>query len=124
MKSAVVFAAIGLGLLLLMLSGLWATLFPAKASWTEEKADRWREVKSQIYNLSFTINRPNRMHGGQDAGAAMAEYKALQKENDELTAEFESAAARPNTVSKLLKWTGIALTVIGVIGWYSVKNTS
>jgi hypothetical protein len=62
------------------------------------------------------------MHRGPDLGPIKAEYEQLKQEHELLKSEFESAAVRPNTIAKVLKWTGISLAGIGVIGWYVVKN--
>jgi hypothetical protein len=120
MKSAVV-GIMGLGFLLLLLSGLWTTLFPPTSRWTQEKADQSAKIKNRIYNLAFTVNAPNpSMHSGQDIGPLKAEYEQLKKEDAELNADFASATETPKTVSNFLKWSGISLAVIGIFGWYAV----
>jgi hypothetical protein len=126
MKSAVPLGAIGLGFLLLLLSSLWSTLFPATSTWTEEKAIRSSEVKARISNLGPIIysTKPISMHRGPDPGSLKAEFDALVKENEQLDAEFESAATSPKTASRLLKWSGISLAIVGLIGWYAVKQSS
>lgn len=123
MKSQVMFGAIGLGLFLLVLSSLWTTLFPPRSNWSPEKELRWREVKARIHSLSFVVGNTQTpsLHGGPDPAQAKQEYDELQKENAQLTAEFQTAAYRPNTIAKYLKWTGISLAALGIIGWYAVK---
>jgi hypothetical protein len=123
MKSAV-FGAIGLGFLLLILSGLWSTLFPAASSWTQEKADHWIKVKQRLYELSPLIHGRYRPHGGPDPATIKAEYDSLQKENEQLSADYESTASRPNTIASVMKWSGMALAIVGIVGWYAVKNSS
>ena len=127
MKSAVAFGVIGLGLLLLILSGLWTSLFPGTSNWTPEKAARWAVVKDRLHNLSFIVHAPAgrvSMHSGPDLGKAKVEYDSVKKEADQLRAEFDSAYDAPRTTSKILKWSGISLAVVGLIGWYAVKNMS
>jgi hypothetical protein len=112
-------------LLLIMLSGLWPTLFPGTSRWTPEKAARWAVVKDRLHNLSFVVHAPSgrvNMQRGPDPASAKAEYDTVKKEADELRAEFESAYESPRTASKWLKWSGISLAVVGLIGWYAVKN--
>jgi preprotein translocase subunit Sss1 len=125
MKLAVI-GTIILGFVLFALSSLWTTLFPPTNSWTPEKADRLSEIRERLNELGFMLQRAsaNRMHSGTDLGPVKAEYDSLNKEFDELKVEFETAAERPNTVSTVLEWTGISLAIVGIIGWYAVKQIS
>ena len=126
MKSAIVFGATGLGLLLLVLSGIWSSLFPGTSSWTEEKAANLSKMQVRMHNLAGVVNNPNakvNLHSGTELGAAKQEFEQLKKDSAELYAEFESAHDSPQTISKILKWTGISLAAIGLIGWYAVKNS-
>jgi hypothetical protein len=123
MKSAVV-AAIILGLVLFLASGIWSTLFPATNSWTPEKASRLSEIKGRLNDLSFQLqSAARRPHSGPDPSTLKTEYDALNKEFDVLKTDFETAAERPQTVSRILKWSGISLVALGVIAWYVVKDS-
>ncbi len=124
MKSGVLLGMIVVGFLLLGLSGLWSTLFPATARWTPEKSHRSSEIKSKLHNMSFIVNAPHpQLHSGQDLGQLKAEYEQLKKENEQLNADFESAAGTPRTISTILKWSGLTLATIGIIGWYAVSQS-
>lgn len=124
MKSALPVGAIALGILLFIISMLWSTLFPPAARWTPEKASRSIEVKARLSNLGPLVNAPPRsMHSGPDPASLKSEYDALVKENEELNAEFESAAESPKSVSRFLKWSGLAIALVGIIGFYAVKQT-
>jgi hypothetical protein len=123
MKSAVL-GAILLGFALILVSVVWSTLFPPTRSWTPEKASRLSEVKAKINELSFAINSPkNRIYNGRDPAAVKAEYDKLNAEFEELKSAFESAAVTPNSVSAVLKWAGIALAVVGVVGYFAVNQS-
>jgi hypothetical protein len=124
MKSAATFGLMIIGLLLLAASSLWASLFPPTSRWTEVKAQRATEVKARLNNLGPIVNGPPRMHRGPDPATLKSEFDALVKENAQLDAEFVSAAEAPKKASSFLKWTGISLTAIGIIGWYVLKNSS
>jgi hypothetical protein len=124
MKSTVVLGVMVLGFALLVVSSLWSHLFPPTSSWTQQKAARMSEVKAQINNLGAQLYlAESRTYGGQDPGELKAEYNALQEEFEQLKADFESATETPQTVSTVLKWTGISLAALGIIGWYAVKQT-
>jgi hypothetical protein len=127
MKQTVVFSLIAIGLLLLVVGSIWKGMFTGATSWTPEKDDRWSEVKKRLHVLRFTVGSAEAnpsMHGGPDLAKAKAELHALKEESDRLTAEFDGIRERPNSVAKILKWTGISLTVVGLIGWYAVKQSS
>ena len=124
MKSAVVAGMIGLGLLLFVLSAAWSTLFPATSSWTVEKANRSSEIKGRLHNLAFIVNAPKpNLQKGQDIGQLKAEYEQLKKENQQLNDDFSSAAETPQTVSRYLKWSGLSIAAIGIVGWYAVNQS-
>ena len=125
MKPAVVLGMIVLGFMLLVASSAWSTLFPPTKAWTPEKARRISEVKARLNDLSFQLARSSdRIHSGPDPATLKTEYNALKKEFDQLANDFESATEAPQTVSKVLKLTGISLAALGVIGWYAVKQSS
>jgi hypothetical protein len=127
MKSSFVLGVILLGLLLLMLGWSWATMFPAADNWSDDKVERWSQVKDRMHSLSFLVNAPpgrTSMHRGPDLGAAKQEYEQLKIEHEQFSKDFQSVASRPNKISQILKWTGVSLLAFGVIGWYAVKQTS
>jgi hypothetical protein len=125
MKPGFIYSAIVLGFACLALSSAWSTLFPATSSWTAEKEERWTQVKQRMHTLSFVVSgsQPVSMHRGPELGQAKQEYDTLKKEDEQLAAEFQSAADRPSTIAKVLKWFGISLAVVGIIGWYAVKDS-
>jgi hypothetical protein len=126
MKSAIVFGLIVFGLLLLLGSGVWATIFPGTSQWSDEKDQRLSEVGARMHVLRFTVGngetRPN-MHGGPDLIKAKAELESLKEEYKTLSDEFHGIQSRPHTVSKVMKWSGISLAVVGLIGWYAVNQS-
>jgi len=124
MKSAMAWAVIGLGFALLIGSSLWTRLFPPTMSWTEEKARRMSEVKEQLNNLSFLLyNATQRTYGKHDPAELKEKYDSLLKEHEQLKVDFESATEAPRTVASYLKSTGILLAVLGIIGWYLVRQS-
>ncbi len=121
---AVVSGLIAFGVFLFLLSALWTTIFPPTTRWTDEKATRSLEVKGKLHNLAFIVNAPKpSLQRGQDLGQLKAEYEQLRRENDELNADFASAAETPKTVSAFLKWSGLSIALVGVIGWYAVNQS-
>lgn len=125
MKSNVMLGLIGLGVLLLLLSGLWSTLFPATANWTPEMERRWQTVKARIHSLSFHLGEtsPANLPRGMTPTSVKNEYDALQKENAQLEAAYSSAADRPKVVAGVLRWTGIGIAALGIVGWMGVRGS-
>jgi hypothetical protein len=123
MKSTIGLGVFLLGFGLLILSTSWNTLFPPTSSWTNEKAERSAVVKARLAELAGVLRSPSRMHSGPDPGEAKAEFDKLIVENNELNSDFESVAAKSATIPKLLKWTGISLAAVGIVGWYAVKDS-
>jgi hypothetical protein len=124
MKSGIAFGFVAIGFALFALSLAWGSMFPGTSKWTPEKAHRSSEIKDRMHNLAFIVNAPNpRLHAGEDLGQLKAEYEQLKKENEQLNADFQSAYDAPRTTSKVLKWTGVGLAILGVIGVYATKQT-
>jgi hypothetical protein len=78
-----------------------------------------------MHTLSFVVSDPKQadVRSGQNATTAKAEFDKLKLEDDELKADFSSAYDSPRTTSAVLKWSGISLAVIGLIGFYAVNQS-
>jgi len=125
MKFAV-FGMIGIGFLLLLLSGVWSSLQPGTSAWTNEKDRRLSEVSDKMHLLTAKIataeSRPS-MHGGPDLPKAKAELATIVEENTMLMNEFKGVQAKPHTIAKMMKWSGISLTIVGICGWYVLNQS-
>jgi len=125
MKS-IAFGILGLGLLMLLLSGIWVSMFSGQSSFTKEKAARWGDIKQRMHNLAFVVNAPPgsvKMHSGPDPGQAKAEYEKLKVEDAQLAAEFSGVYDTPRTMATFFKWGGLSLTALGLIAWYAVNQS-
>jgi hypothetical protein len=121
-----VLSLLSVGLVLLILSGVWTSMFDGSSSWTADKAKRNAELRSRLHTLALVVDESSiapSMHNGPDLGKAKEEYEQLKKERAELNAEFQSASGGPRTAAKVMRWTGLSLAVIGVIGWYAVNQS-
>lgn len=124
MKSNLVVAAIVAGLLMVVLSLFWVKLFPGNSSWTPEKAAEWAEVKDRLHNLSFIVNAPPGREPSRrqmDMAAVRNEYDQVKERSEQLKAEFTSAYDSPRTMSTVLKWTGLAIVAVGVVGGFAIR---
>jgi hypothetical protein len=120
----VALSAIGIGFLLLVLSSAWSALFPPTSSWTEEKAQRASKVKERLSNIGpIVTGATHNLYRGPDPATLKAEFDALKLENEQLNADFTSATEKPQVTSKILRWTGIVVAIVGIIGWYAVSQS-
>jgi hypothetical protein len=62
------------------------------------------------------------MHKGQDTGQVKQEYEQLKARHEELTKEFYGIHDRPHNIASFLKWSGISLALVGVIGYYAANQ--
>jgi hypothetical protein len=123
MKAPILVGMMVLGFAMFALSFAWATMFPGTSNWTPEKENRATEIKGKLYSLASVVNAPNpRLHAGQDLGQLKAEYDQLKTQAEQLDAELKAAYTSPRTTSSILKWTGLSLAVIGLIGFYAVQQ--
>lgn len=122
---AAALGAMALGIVLVLLSVAWTTIFPSSAKWTPDKEAHWQKVKGRMHSLSFVISDPKQADArrGQDAMSAKAEFDKLKLEDDELRAQFSSAYDTPRTTSTILKWSGLSIAAVGVVGWYAANQS-
>ena len=121
------YGLIGLGFLLLVLSSAWVSMFPGTSSWTMEKDARWSQVKNRLHVLRIVVGNGETSPGMRTApniASAKKELEALKQENERLAAEFEGIQSQPHTVSRILKWAGVSLAALGIVGWYVMKDGS
>jgi len=119
------FGVLGLGVLMLLLSGVWTSIFSGTSSWTPEKSLEWTKVKDRLHALSVIVNSPAStpsMHSGPETGEAKKEYDELKKKHEAMSAEFYSIHDRPYTIAKFLKWSGIVLALVGIVGIYAANQ--
>jgi hypothetical protein len=115
--------AVVLGLLLVVLSQMWTSLYPS--SWTPEKAEQWATTKDRLHNLSFIVNapagsEPPRRHANREE--AKREYDQVKATATKLKAEFESAYNTPRTMATIMNWSGVVLLGVGAVGAYAAAN--
>ena len=117
---------VGLGVLLLLMSGVWSSLQPGTSSWTNEKDQQLSQASDKMHLLTAKIasaeSHPS-MHGGPDLPKAKAELATLVEENKTLMNEFKGIQARPNSIARFMKWSGISLALIGIVAWYAVSQS-
>jgi hypothetical protein len=100
-------------------------VFPGTSSWTPERSAEWTKIKDRLHTLSFIVGttaaNPS-MHSGSDPAEAKKEYDELKVKHEALSAEFYSIHDRPIAIARILKWAGISLAILGIIGVYAVNQ--
>ena len=121
MKPVLPVGLVLIGVVLLLLSAVWPSLFPATNNWTNEKSERLAELGSQTNLLKFQLveaqNNPQ-MHAGRNPAELKEQYEQARADYDQLHAEFESARDAPEGLAQSLRGTGIALALIGGLAMF------
>ncbi|WP_428307655.1 hypothetical protein [Lacipirellula sp.] len=124
MKSTLSTIAVVVGMVLLLTSFAWGTIFPASAGWTEEKSLRMSELKGRAHTLVTQVaaakEKPS-MHGGSNAAELEAEFEKVKAELKELADELDGRIESPKTTSTILRYAGIAFVVAGGLVVYASK---
>jgi len=110
--------ALGLGVLLLLASFLWSSLFPATASWTEAKNGRMVELQNEAHKLLYLAERARSRPqiDGPSPEEARAKFEEAKAELDTLKAEFEGIRDSPQTIATYLQWAGSVAILLGGVG--------
>jgi hypothetical protein len=116
-----------LGILLLVASVAWGSLFPPTRTWNNDKSQQMAELASETNRLKFALVEAQlnpSVHSGRNPAEVKLEYDKVRQEYDLLHQEFESARDAPKTVAAALRWVGICLFVGGALFFYANRNTS
>jgi hypothetical protein len=116
---------IGFGFCLLLASVLWPLLFPATRSWTDEKSRRLKELSSKaqmaMAKVEWAERKPN-MTGGENPAVLKEQAAEMMAELSALQTEFTSAVDGPQTMSAILKWSGVGAMALGIVGYLATKD--
>ena len=116
MKAALPPAIVLLGILLAVGGLLWNVMFPASRNWTKEKSVQLTELGNQATQIKLQLlkakEKPS-MHSGQSAAELQEQYDKVAADYKILYDEFHNVSESPKTISAYLKWTGIALVLVG-----------
>ena len=117
MKQVSLGAAI-VGGLMFVLSLLWGFMFPPGSGWTQEKASRMSELskRAHVLHMKVKMNEKNPGRAGEDAGAVAQEYREVTAELKSLKEELESKKKSPQLVTKVLRFAGLIVGVLGLVG--------
>jgi hypothetical protein len=110
-------AAVFLGLLLVLLSAIWPSMF-ASSGWTDQQASELISERGRLHGLEHKQG-----HAAQSGSTAKKEMEQLNRSLEEArrkeadaSAQLESAIYFRNGVPGWLKWIGAIITVGGAAG--------
>ena len=120
-KASVVIAFFGL-ILLALCVGWTQYLDRDDYWWSDEQAKEYDDAGDEFHRLSYaprpTDSRENGSGNAADGDPlARAEARFARAQND-----LENALARKRKPALILKWTGILLVVIGVVGLFASRE--
>ena len=119
-------AAATIGGLLMALSLLSGFIFPPENTWTLEKASRMSELSREAYLLHIEVNQADRnpvAGGDMEAGEVQQNYRSVVRELATLKSELEAAQQRPETIARLLRWSGVVLLLLALVALRFLKST-
>ena len=102
----------------MLASATWVLIFPPTRTWTSEKSEQLAELGSETNRLGFAVveaqNNPS-MHAGQNPAELQRQYDEVRDKYDVLHQEFLNASKQPQEIATMLRWSGIALIVVGAV---------
>ena len=110
-------AAVFLGLLLVLLSAIWPSMF-ASSGWTDQQANELISERGRLHTL---VHRQG--HAAESGNTAEKEMEELnrslkeaRRKEADASAELESARYFRNAVPGWLRWIGAIIAVGGAVG--------
>ena len=103
-------SAFAAGIFLMVLSVVWPRLFSGQAVWTDDDARSHAAAAIDLHRAS------------EDGGAAPEILATAERRADESQARLDAAENRGRTVAWLLRWSGIAASLAGAIGFFVLRK--
>lgn len=117
MKQLVPFGLVLLGLVLVVISLLWTTLFSGGPALGQEDYARLEELETKVVELYRQIETVKARTGNDSAAEeASVGYRRAIEERDALRAKLESGLSQPSSTAATLRYVGIALLLVGIVG--------
>jgi hypothetical protein len=106
-----------LGIILMASAFFYPMMFDGKSDWSEQQADDLAITGQSAHDVGHGhVQTGNRTEEDASAEDVMEKFQRLQ-------AELDAARARPLRIAGMLKWLGVALTVLGA-GLYYAGSSS
>lgn len=122
MKQVAPLVLLAIGLVLVVASLLWSTLFSGGPVLAEDEYARLEELEEKVVKMYQQIESVKARTGDQrKAEEASVGYNKAIEERDALRSKLESGVAQPNSTANTMRYAGIGLLVVGVIASLVLK---
>ena len=114
-KASVV--AVLFGLVLLALCVGWTQYLDRDDFWwSDEQAKEYEEAGYELHRLTYTPRPTDSRENGSGNAADGDPFARAKARFDRVQNDLENARARKRKPALILKWTGILLVVVGIVG--------
>jgi hypothetical protein len=107
------------GTILLLASFVVPEQSLSQSAWTAEQAQRYQQSALRVHELAHEAG-----HSAEKGDAANIERElaAAQENFGEVQAELDSATERPRRFKAILRWSGIAIALVGIVAHFVVNS--
>jgi hypothetical protein len=113
------FLLIAIGTVLIVLSFLWAYVFPPENRWTQEQAEEHARAGTYLHKLAHPGSHAHlkgQTHSHDHSEVNQVELEAARLRWQESKAALNDAQNRSQATAGWLRYSGAALAVLGVAG--------
>jgi len=108
---------LGFGICLLGISIAAKPLARASVPWTDEQAHDYEAATAKLHALSYQHRSDH--HHDHDHNVDEKNRDDAKREYDRLRAALDSARARGSHAAWLLRWSGVVMIVLGMVGCFA-----
>ena len=121
-KSALSFAAIAGGIVLVVLSLIWPSVSIGRAQWSDDRAHEYQRVSAQLHGLSHQF--ADQQEQGRADDALAEKLHQAQAEFNQLHQQLQVAQQSPLRIASLMRLLGLGLIVVGAIPhyWHRIRK--
>ena len=115
--------AVAAGMFLLALSVAWPHV-TGRPEWTEQRAGLLAQAAADVHRLSHSHAHAEDHADETDQGDKTNELAAAKQRWERSRAMLQQARSQPAKIARLLKWTGILCSLLGVAGYFVLRSAS
>ena len=112
-----------LGLILLGGSFAWPRLIKDDHVWSDDQAHQLSQAAAELHHMTHAAAEAQ-LKNISDAERARwdAELKATEEHYDKYRSELDRAKRVRNTAAVVMRWSGVALLLIGIVRYIALKS--